>query len=89
MLDASRLYHNIRAQSAVKLYVLFNVGEVMDKLLSSFGLDVFDALFAETSLFHYLLAFIYTCTLKLKLTSQHLSFSSCTCFSPALSSDYS
>ena len=62
IVDASRLYHNIRAQSTLKLYVLFNVGEVMDKLLSSFGLDLFDSLLqGEIKLFHYALSFIYTC----------------------------
>jgi hypothetical protein len=41
--DASQLYHSIRGQSTLKLYVLFNVFEVMDKLLSSFGLDILDS----------------------------------------------
>lgn len=41
-MDASRLYHMIRGQSALKLYVIFNVFEVADKLLGSFGLDVLD-----------------------------------------------
>ncbi|OIW25356.1 DUF747-domain-containing protein [Coniochaeta ligniaria NRRL 30616] len=35
-LDASRMYHFIRAQSAMKLYVIYNVLEVSDRLLSPF-----------------------------------------------------
>ncbi|MBH1945549.1 hypothetical protein I5L01_15100, partial [Erythrobacter sp. YJ-T3-07] len=31
--DASRMYHFIRAQSAMKLYVIFNLLEVGDRLL--------------------------------------------------------
>ncbi|KAK9457786.1 eukaryotic membrane protein family-domain-containing protein [Dipodascopsis uninucleata] len=49
-LDASILYHNIRGQSAVKLYVMFNVLEIGDKLLSSLGQDVLDVLFSQTTL---------------------------------------
>jgi hypothetical protein len=43
LVDSSRLYHMIRGQSALKLYVIFNVFEVADKLLGSFGSDVMDA----------------------------------------------
>eukprot|EP01119_Soliformovum_irregulare_P012932 TRINITY_DN3392_c0_g1_i1.p1 TRINITY_DN3392_c0_g1~~TRINITY_DN3392_c0_g1_i1.p1 ORF type:complete len:533 (+),score=119.67 TRINITY_DN3392_c0_g1_i1:236-1600(+) len=46
--DASRLYHYIRAQSVLKLYVVFNVLEVGDRLCCSFGQDIFDALFLKT-----------------------------------------
>eukprot|EP00871_Galdieria_phlegrea_P000846 jgi/Galph1/1762/GphlegSOOS_G458.1 len=42
--DVSRAYHNIRGQTSIKLYVLFNVMEIFDKLLSSFGQDIFDSL---------------------------------------------
>ncbi|EME29274.1 hypothetical protein Gasu_32840 isoform 1 [Galdieria sulphuraria] len=42
--DVSRAYHNIRGQTAIKLYVLFNVMEIFDKLLCSFGQDTFDSL---------------------------------------------
>jgi hypothetical protein len=45
LIDSSRLYHSIRSQSTVKLYVIFNVCEVADKLLCSFGLDVLDSYF--------------------------------------------
>lgn len=46
-LDVSNLYHSIRSQSTLKLYVIFNVLEVLDKLFSSFGLDLLDTFFAQ------------------------------------------
>ncbi|KAK9471365.1 eukaryotic membrane protein family-domain-containing protein [Dipodascopsis tothii] len=49
-LDASRIYHNIRGQSAVKLYVMFNVLEIGDKLCSSLGQDILDILFSPSTL---------------------------------------
>ncbi|XP_067927800.1 transmembrane anterior posterior transformation protein 1 homolog isoform X2 [Watersipora subatra] len=42
--DASRVYHVIRGQATIKLYILFNLLEVGDRLLSSFGQDILDAL---------------------------------------------
>jgi len=44
-LDTSILYHNIKSQSVIKLYIFFNMLEVFDKLLSTLGCDVLDALF--------------------------------------------
>ncbi|KAK9450733.1 eukaryotic membrane protein family-domain-containing protein [Limtongia smithiae] len=49
-LNGSILYHNIRGQSAVKLYVMFNVLEIADKLFCSFGQDVLEVLFAGPTL---------------------------------------
>ena len=49
-LDASRMYHFIRAQSAVKLYVIYNLVEVGDRLLSALGQDVFECLFSAETL---------------------------------------
>lgn len=49
-LDASRMYHFIRAQSAVKLYVIYNLIEVGDRLLSALGQDVFECLFSSETL---------------------------------------
>lgn len=43
-LDISWVYHNIRGQSVIKLYVVFNVIEIFDRLCSSFGVDIFDSL---------------------------------------------
>lgn len=42
--DTSRIYHSIRGQSVIKLYVVFNVIEIFDRLCSSFGVDVLDSL---------------------------------------------
>ncbi|KAK9244808.1 eukaryotic membrane protein family-domain-containing protein [Lipomyces tetrasporus] len=49
-LNASVLYHNIRGQSAVKLYVMFNVLEIGDKLFCSLGQDIIEVLFSNTTL---------------------------------------
>lgn len=49
-LDASRMYHFIRAQSAIKLYVIYNILEVSDRLLSAFGQDIFECLFSAETL---------------------------------------
>ena len=49
-LDASRMYHSIRGQAAIKLYVIYNVLEVLDKLLSAFGQDVLECLFSNETL---------------------------------------
>ncbi|TPX13648.1 uncharacterized protein E0L32_005851 [Thyridium curvatum] len=49
-LDASRMYHFIRAQSNIKLYVIYNLLEVSDRLLSALGQDVFECLFSSETL---------------------------------------
>ncbi|ATY60277.1 Membrane, Tapt1 CMV receptor [Cordyceps militaris] len=49
-LDASRMYHFIRAQSAIKLYVIFNILEVGDRLLSAIGQDILECLFSAETL---------------------------------------
>ncbi|KAH7289317.1 hypothetical protein KP509_31G069900 [Ceratopteris richardii] len=38
--DISYIYHMIRSQATVKLYVVYNVLEIFDKLCQSFGSDV-------------------------------------------------
>ncbi|CAG8975686.1 hypothetical protein HYALB_00007890 [Hymenoscyphus albidus] len=48
--DASRMYHSIRGQAAIKLYVLYNVLEVFDKLFSALGQDIFECLFSDETL---------------------------------------
>jgi hypothetical protein len=48
--DASRMYHGIRGQSAIKLYVIYNVLEVCDRLLSAMGQDVLECLFSRETL---------------------------------------
>lgn len=71
--DASRLYHSIRGQSVIKLYVIFNVFEVFDRLCCSFGLDILDSFlpvqlspgdgngFHLHPIIHFLLSVIYIC----------------------------
>ena len=53
-IDASQLYHSIRGQATIKLYVIFNVLEVIgalteicDKLCSAFGQDILSTLFSS------------------------------------------
>ncbi|KAI9708596.1 MAG: hypothetical protein M1820_003814 [Bogoriella megaspora] len=61
--DASRMYHSIRGQAAIKLYVIYNVlevghnvsdvnlytnlNEVFDRLLGALGQDVLECLFSD------------------------------------------
>jgi hypothetical protein len=47
--DVSVIYHSIRSQEVVKLYVLFSVLELCDKLLQSFGADMLEALAASAA----------------------------------------
>ncbi|KAI0144399.1 DUF747-domain-containing protein [Xylariaceae sp. FL1272] len=49
-LDASRMYHFIRAQSSMKLYVIYNILEVADRLLGAIGQDVLECLFSSETL---------------------------------------
>ena len=48
--DASRMYHGIRGQSAIKLYVIYNLLEVCDRLLSALGQDILECLFSRETL---------------------------------------
>ncbi|XP_065183935.1 transmembrane anterior posterior transformation protein 1-like isoform X2 [Sycon ciliatum] len=72
MVDGSMLYHMVRGQSVIKIYVMFNILDIGDKLLASFGQDTLDALYwtatekharrrehAWTVCAHYLLAMVY------------------------------
>ncbi|KAK7922185.1 hypothetical protein WMY93_009087 [Mugilogobius chulae] len=43
--DYAMMYHLIRGQSVIKLYLIYNMLEVADRLFSSFGQDVLDALY--------------------------------------------
>lgn len=36
-IDTSVMYHQVRGQSVIKLYIFYNMLEVADKLFSSFG----------------------------------------------------
>jgi hypothetical protein len=48
LVNMSRVYHYIRMQNTIKLYVLTAMMEVIDKLLCSFGIDTLDSLFWKT-----------------------------------------
>ncbi|PIG90299.1 cytomegalovirus gH-receptor family protein, partial [Aspergillus arachidicola] len=48
--DASRMYHWIRGQAAIKLYVIYNVLEVSDRLFAAVGQDVLECLFSREAL---------------------------------------
>ncbi|KAF9584702.1 hypothetical protein BGW38_005510 [Lunasporangiospora selenospora] len=48
--DASRMYHFIRGQNAMKLYAIFNCLEIFDRLCCSFGQDILDSLFSKATL---------------------------------------
>ncbi|KAF1982141.1 DUF747-domain-containing protein [Aulographum hederae CBS 113979] len=48
--DASRMYHNIRGQAAIKLYVIYNVLEISDRLFASVGQDILEVLLSDSTL---------------------------------------
>ena len=48
LLNMSRVYHYIRGQTLIKLYVLTAMMEIFDKLLCSFGEDAFDSMYCIT-----------------------------------------
>ena len=64
-LNMSRVYHFIRGQAMIKLYVIISMVEIFDRLLSSFGQDVLDSLYWTVRTdpyslrFQPLLAFVY------------------------------
>lgn len=77
--DVSILYHYIRGQSTIKLYVIYNMLEIFDRLCRSFGQDIFDALLYSyeptkpSSMgwpVHFLVCFGVVCTHSLLLLGQ-------------------
>ncbi|GAA98908.1 uncharacterized protein L969DRAFT_51170 [Mixia osmundae IAM 14324] len=48
--DASQMYHSVRGQETIKLYVIFNVLEIADRLCCSFGQDLLDSLLSRSTL---------------------------------------
>ncbi|OWF51710.1 transmembrane anterior posterior transformation protein 1 homolog [Mizuhopecten yessoensis] len=44
-IDTSMMYHLVRGQAIVKLYVFFNMLDMADRLFSSFGQDILDSLY--------------------------------------------
>jgi len=47
--DGSQLYHDIRGQNMMKLYVIYNMLEVLDRLCYSFGVDILESLFVRAT----------------------------------------
>lgn len=43
-IDINMMYHLIKSQSVIKLYIFYNMLEVGDRLFSAFGQDIIDAL---------------------------------------------
>jgi preprotein translocase subunit SecG len=48
LVQVSRVYHYIRGEAVIKLYVVFNILEIFDRLCSSLGQDIVDALYRAT-----------------------------------------
>ncbi|KAL8994846.1 MAG: hypothetical protein Q9169_005293 [Polycauliona sp. 2 TL-2023] len=48
--DASKMYHGIRGQAAIKLYVIYNVLDVCDRLLSALGQDIIECLISKEAM---------------------------------------
>uniref|UniRef100_A0A7S2RIS4 Uncharacterized protein n=1 Tax=Mucochytrium quahogii TaxID=96639 RepID=A0A7S2RIS4_9STRA len=44
----SRIYHYVRGQAFIKLYVIFNMLDIFDRLMCSLGQDILDSLFYMT-----------------------------------------
>ncbi|KAL8580812.1 hypothetical protein ACOMHN_017316 [Nucella lapillus] len=44
-IDTSRLYHMVRGQAVIKLYVFYNMLDLADRLVSGAGQDMLDALY--------------------------------------------
>ncbi|ELU42999.1 DUF747 family protein [Rhizoctonia solani AG-1 IA] len=47
--DASKIYHSIRGQDNIKIYVIYNALEIADRLCTSFGQDILDCLFSRST----------------------------------------
>jgi hypothetical protein len=43
--DTSQIYHLVRGQSVIKLYVIFNMLDIFDRLAASIGQDVLDSFY--------------------------------------------
>ncbi|KAK3535978.1 hypothetical protein QTP70_023718, partial [Hemibagrus guttatus] len=73
--DYAMMYHLIRGQSVIKLYIIYNMLEVADRLFSSFGQDILDALYWTATepksrkrshigvIPHFIMAVFYVCIL--------------------------
>ncbi|KAF8308386.1 DUF747-domain-containing protein [Clavulina sp. PMI_390] len=50
IINTSKIYHSIRGQDTIKLYVIFNALEIADRLLTSIGQDILDCMFSRSTL---------------------------------------
>ncbi|CAI4222534.1 unnamed protein product [Auanema sp. JU1783] len=90
-IDTSVVYHEVRSQGVIKLYIFYNMLEVADKLFSSLGQDILDALFWTANepftfrnsirlLFHFMFAVAYatahTFLVLLQATTLNVAFNS-------------
>lgn len=80
--DTSVMYHLVKSQSVIKLYIFYNMLEVGDRLFSAFGQDTIDALLWTATeprsrssrtrhlgtLPHLLFAVVYVCILRTTYT---------------------
>ncbi|KAF9038267.1 DUF747-domain-containing protein [Hymenopellis radicata] len=79
--DPSKIYHSIRGQDTIKLYVIFNALEIADRLCASIGQDILDCLFSRSSLsptsfrtvLYFFLATLYTVGHSLVMVYQLIS----------------
>ncbi|KAK7498354.1 hypothetical protein BaRGS_00010308 [Batillaria attramentaria] len=74
-IDTSMIYHLVRGQTVIKLYVFYNMLDLVDRVMSGFGQDVLDTLYWTATepagnrdkedrrrggvLFHFTIAVIY------------------------------
>ena len=56
--EMSWAYHTLRAQSFLKLYVIFNLFDILDKLMCALGQGIFDSL--RWTLEHYSVTSVYS-----------------------------
>ncbi|CAD6193687.1 unnamed protein product [Caenorhabditis auriculariae] len=91
-IDSSVLYHQVRSQGVIKLYIFYNMLEVADRLFSSLGQDILDALFwtaneptrsfwhGAKTIFHLCAAILYatlhTFLVILQATTLNVAFNS-------------
>uniref|UniRef100_A0A915BBS3 Protein TAPT1 homolog n=1 Tax=Parascaris univalens TaxID=6257 RepID=A0A915BBS3_PARUN len=89
IVDTSVIYHQVRGQGVIKLYIFYNMLEVADKLFSSFGQDTLDVLFWTATervsnpfrtLMHFVAAVAYallhTLLVLLQATTLNVAFNS-------------
>ncbi|KAF9423544.1 hypothetical protein HW555_001099 [Spodoptera exigua] len=82
-IDTNMMYHLVKSQSVMKLYIFYNMLEVGDRLFSAFGQDTIDALFwtateprdrrREHLVLHSLLVLFQATTLNVAFNSNNKS----------------